>query len=213
MQMIIAWWRFHRRPVLFGLATGLLWGGLTAATVAPHDWLVYDMAGGLVYGYSASGALVRALRAEVFFREYQAVLIQATLLLLIVVGLAGWATWQHTQVRPRGQAQPDLRAGSDWFVIALALGGLCAVWVFWRGHAAEWFKGSPAPFPAVAVALLSIVLPLYMGVGLFLVWFRRLPSSRPPDWETRFARRPAQPGKARWRPWRRRGQGGDAPHS
>jgi hypothetical protein len=192
------------------LAAGLLWGSLVAGTVTPRDWLVYDQATGLVHGYSDRGVLLRSLRADVFVREHATVLVQATLLLLALAGLAGWATWQLTQVQPRGQTQPPLRKGTDWYVIALALGGLFTVTLFQRSGAGAWFKGDPPTALASLVALVEVLLPLYMGAALFMVWFRRLPSIKPPDWETRYARPARRSGRAPWRRWRR-DKGGEPP--
>jgi hypothetical protein len=205
------WWRTERRALAFGLAAGLVWGGLTAATVAPRAWLVWDQVRGAVYAYSAAGALVQAQPAEAFFREHNALALQVTLLLLPLAGLAGWATLQLTRVRPRGQPQPPLRAGSDWYLIALAVGGLAAVLVFqWLGLGA-WFRGDPPTPLASLTAVVEIVLPLYMGVALFLTWLRRLPSLKPPDWETRYPRRTRRgAGGAGWRRWLPR-KGGEPP--
>jgi hypothetical protein len=207
------WWQTERRALAFGLAAGVLWGGLLAGTVTPRDWLIYDQGTGLVHGYSGQGILLRSLRAELFFREHQSVLLQATLLLLALAGLAGWATWQLTRVQPRGQPQPPLGAGTDWYLIALAVGGLLTVALFQRAGAGAWFKGDPPTPLAAGVALVEVVLPLYMGGALFLVWFRRLPSVKPPDWETRYARPARRSASASWRGWRawRRDKGGEPP--
>jgi hypothetical protein len=182
-----------------------VWGGLTAATVAPRQWLVYDQSNSMVYGYLAAGERVRALPAVTFFAEYNSVLVQATLLLLGLAGLAGWATWQLTRIRPRGEAQAPLRSGSDWYLIALALGGLAGVLAFQRLGLAAAMKGSPNSPLATAVAVVEVMLPLYMGIVLFLVWFRRLPAARPPDWETRYPRPARRPGARRWRWFARKG--------
>jgi hypothetical protein len=192
------------------LAAGLAWGGLVAATVTPREWLVYDQARGVVFGYSAGGAQLYARQAEAFFRAYGTLLVQATLLLLVVVGLAGWATWQLTRVRPRGTPQPALGAGTDWYLIALALGGLGGVLLFQRTGIGAWLKGDPPTGLASATALVEVALPLYMGGALFLTWLRRLDSVKAPDWETRYPR-PARRGGRAW--WRRGGRtkGGDPP--
>ena len=204
------WWQSERRALGFGLAAGVLWGTLVTGTVTSRDWLVYDQATGLVQGYSDQGVLLRSLRVEEFYREHMNVSVQATLLLLGLAGLAGWATWQWTRVQPRGQPQPPLRKGTDWYVIALAVGGLLTVVMFQSTGAAALFKGDPPTAPVSLVAVIEVVLPLYMGAMLFTVWLRRLPSIKPPDWETRYARPARRSGGAPWRRWRR-DKGGEPP--
>ncbi len=201
LRLVGNWWRAHRAPVFFGSAAGLLWGFLTVATVAPRAWLVYDQHQGLVVAYALSGELLDVIPADVFFRNYYGILVQAVLLLLAVTGLAGWATWQHMHVRPRGEAQVPLREGTDWYVIALALGGLAVVVAFVKLGSVAWLQGGPTSPPALVAAVISIALPLYMGVSLFFLWFRRLASIKPPDWETRYRPAFSGPSGAGW--WRR----------
>jgi hypothetical protein len=200
----------NRRCLTYGTAAGILWGFLAAAAATPHEWLVLDNAAGLVYMYSRDLPAPRTMFVADFYQEFYSNLIQGTLIFLVLAAAAGWATWQLTRLRPRGEAQASLREGFDWFLIALALGGLGTVVVFRAIGAAAWFKGAwDTPADLVSIAL-GLALPLYTAVTLFLVWLRRLPSVRPPDWETRYPKRAAGSG---WRSWlaplTRRRKGGD----
>lgn len=184
--------RANQKALLFGLGAGMLWGFLTAATITPPQWLIYDPAAGVIYTYLDGGMSPQVIEAALFLGEFKSNLVQVTLILLVLAGLAGWATWQLSRIQPRGAVQPALRPGVDWYLIGLALGGLGMVWLFQTAGLASWFKGAnltPARWVSVTF---DILLPLYMGVALFLVWFRRLASVRAPDWETRL-RTPSSP--------------------
>lgn len=201
----VQWWRSNQGALVGGFSAGLVWGFLLTGSVTPRDWLVYDPAQGIVYQSQAGEAPI-AIPAEQFFMNYNATLVQLALILLVVSGLAGWATWQLTRLRPRGEAHLPLRLGSDAYVIALAIGGLIYVWLFRQLGWASWFYGS-APTPAkVASVILELTLPLYMGIALFLVWLLRLKSVRAPDWETHFPKPEKKlSGTPRLRWWRTQG--------
>ena len=210
--LVANWWRVSRAALACGTAAGLLWGWLTAATVTPREWLVWDQAAGVVYSYTGAAADPPAAQPEAeFFSEYTSVRVQATVLLLLVVGWAGWATWQHPRIRPRGQAQPPLWLGFDWYVIGLCLGGLVSVALFVALDLDRGFKGPGLTLAAWLSGALDVLLPLYMGPAVFLVWFRRLKSVRAPDWETHNPKpRRRQPGeRPGW--WPRRKRGGEPP--
>ena len=176
----------NQKAVVYGLAAGAFWGLLTAATAVPAEWLVYDKSSGTVYKFLNGGELVAAVKAERFFSEINPTLTRIALTFLVLVGLAGWATWQLARTRPRGQAQPALRQGLDWYLIGLALGGLLCVGLFRAMGLDVWFKGALFTPARVVVIALEILLPLYMGVSLFLVWFLRLKSVRAPNWDTHY---------------------------
>ncbi len=208
-SLLRRWWLLNRKALTCGLAAGLVWGFLTAASATPRDWLVYDAGQGIVHQYR-DGALPTAVAAERFFAEYNVTLAQITLIYLALTGPAGWATWQFTRLRPRGEEQPALREGLDWYVIGLAMGGLICVWLFRILGLALWFKGPTLTPVAVVSVALEILLPLYMGASLFLVWLLRLKSIRAPDWATHYPRPTKRPpGAPRFR-WLRR-KGGDSP--
>jgi hypothetical protein len=73
--------------------------------------------------------------------------------------------------------------------MALAVGGLWAVYLFRYFGWDIWFKGTEVTFPVLLKYGLGFLLPLYSGVALFMVWFRRLKSVRAPDWETHYPKR------------------------
>jgi len=208
---VLQWWVANRLALAYGAAAGILWGFMAAGSATPREWLVLDQGAGLVYLYSRDLPMPRTMFLSDFNQVFYSNLIQGTLIFLVLATAAGWATWQLSRLRPRGQAQVALREGLDWYLIALALAGLRTVLAFRAVGAASWFKGAwntPAWLVSIVVGL---VLPLYTGVALFLVWFMRLPSVRPPDWETRYPKR--KPG-AGWRSWlsplARRRKGGDS---
>ena len=204
---IQGWWRANRRSLLFGSLAGIVWGLLTAATVTPREWLVWDQAAGLVYKYKSGASAPEVVAAQSWFADYSWLLIQITLILLVLSALAGWASWQLSRVRPRSEDQPSLRAGSDWYLIALAATGLAAVLVFRGFDWAAWFKGPDLTSATLGVAALGLVLPLYAGGALFLVWFLRLKSIRAPDWETHYPKPVRRPGSFWSRLTRRKGGG------
>lgn len=210
-NVVLSWWFTNRRPIICGLISGAVWGLLTAATVTPREWLVYDQSAGIVYKYDAAAIPPQAVTAESFFSEYNSTLIQATLMILILAGLAGWATWQLTRIRPRGEEQPPLRAGLDWYLIGLAIGGVIAVELFRTFGLAAWFKGLGPPPAVVITTLVGILLPLYMGLSLFLVWSVRLKSIRAPDWETHYPKPIKKSGLSWFKFFRRKG--GDSPNT
>ena len=189
-----AWMISHKLPTLFGIIFGGLWGFLTAATVTYREWLVYDQQAGIVYRYSDFTTSPQITIAEAFLNEYHALLLQATLILLVLSGVAGWSTWQLTRIQPRGEEQPPLKMGTDWYIIGLAIGGLCTVALFRFLGLAIWFKGTALTFPIILNSAFGFLLPLYAGVALFLVWFRRLKSVRAPDWETHHPKRTRKKG-------------------
>jgi hypothetical protein len=78
---------------------------------------------------------------------------------------------------------------------------------FSRLGLAEWLNGPGAAPLATLSAVVQVLLPLYMGLALFLVWLLRLKSVRAPDWETHFPKPARKAGGWRWLPGRR--QGGD----
>jgi di/tricarboxylate transporter len=203
------WWIANRRSVAYGLAAGILWGFLTFGTATPRQWLVLDQGAGVVYQYAPDLPQPRTLLLADFYQVFYSDLIQGTLIFLVVAGLAGWATWQLSRLRPRGETQVKLRDGLDWYLIMLALGGLLSVVALRAMGAASWFKGAwntPAGFVSIAMGLL---LPLYAGVATFLVWFLRLPSIRAPDWETHYPKRFAGGWRSWLAPFSRRRKGGD----
>ena len=185
------WWQSVRSPFLYGDAFGGLWGLLTAATMTYREWLVYDQKASFVYLYSDPASIPQAIAADLFFKDYNHTLLQALLVLLVLSGVAGWSTWQLSRVRPRGEEQPPLNPGTDWYLIGLAISGLCAVILFRALGLAALFKGDVFSFPNILKSTIGFLLPIYAGVALFLVWFRRLKSVRAPDWETHYPK----PGK------------------
>lgn len=145
-----------------------------------------------------------------FYQAFYTNLIQGTLVFLVLAGVAGWATWQLTSLRPRGEKQISLNVGLDWYLIALALGGLATVVAFRAVGGAAWFKGAWNTPAGLASVVLGFVLPLYAGPAAFLVWFLRLPSARAPDWETHYPKRRAGRGWRAWlAPFARHRKGGD----
>lgn len=204
-------WHTNKNALLFGLGAGGLWGFLTAAGATPPEWLVYDETAGLVYKYLDGGILSATVPATYFFAEFNSTLIQLTLTFLALIGPAGWATWQLTRIRPRGEDQPALQPGLDWHLVGLAMGGLIFVWLFRLLGLAVWFKGAPLTPARVASIILGILLPLYMGISLFLVWFLRLKSIRAPDWDTHYPK-PARKSKdiLRFKLFQRRKGGGSS---
>lgn len=209
MNRLLDWWLHNHTGILIGLGAGLLWGFLTASSVTPRNGLVYDVGLGVVYQFRVDDAPI-IFPADDFFADYTVALVQLTLILLVVCGLAGWATWQLTRLRARGEDQPALRQGLDWYVISLAMGGLAGVIAFRQLGLAAWFAGPGLRPIAVVSLLLEIVLPLYMGVALFLVWLLRLKSIRAPDWETHYPKPVKRPPGAPRFGWPRR-KGGESP--
>ncbi len=208
---MLPWWIANRRSLAYGTAAGILWGFLAAAAATPREWLVLDQGAGLVYLFSRDLPAPRTMFLADFYQVFYSNLVQGVLIFLVLAAAAGWATWQLSRLQPRGQPQPSLREGLDWYLIALALGGLGTVLVFRAVGAAVWFKGAwNTPADLVSIVL-GLVLPLYTAVALFLVWLLRLPSARAPDWETRYPKR--APGSG-WRSWlsplTRRRKGGDS---
>lgn len=185
-ETLLIWWQSVRSPFLYGGAFGGLWGFLTAATMTYREVLVYDQKAGAVYLYSDPSTTPQAIAADLFFRDFNHTLLQALLILLVLSGVAGWSTWQLSRVRPRGEEQPPLNPGTDWYLIGLALSGLFAIILFRALGLAVWFKGDILSFPNIVKSAVGFLLPVYAGVALFLVWFRRLKSARAPDWETHY---------------------------
>lgn len=181
-----SWWQSIRSPFLYGGAFGGLWGFLTAAVMTYHESLVYDQKSGVVYLYSDPLSSPQTIAADLFFKDYTHTLLQALLMILILAGVAGWSTWQLSRVRPRGEEQPSLNPGTDWYLIGLAISGLCAVMLFRILELGSWFKGDILSIPNLLKSTIGFLLPVYAGGGLFLVWFRRLKSVRAPDWETHY---------------------------
>jgi len=186
--LLTMWTQLPGRPIFIGLVFGCLWGFLAAADATPAEWLVYDPAEGVVYEYISINAEPRMVPEQYFFSHFNDTLIKVTLTHLLLAAVSGWATWKLLQIRPRGDEQPALRKGSDWYLIGLAIGGYLSVLLFSKLGLAAWFKGDPLT-PARAVTdFLGLILPLYIGLALFLVWFRRLKSVRAPDWETHYSK-------------------------
>lgn len=184
--MLQSQWRLNKKVLLYGLASGMLWGFLTAASATPPEWLIYDTANGVIYKYLNSELPTAAITAADFFAEFNLTLIQITLTYLVLIAPAGWATWQLTRIRPRGAEQSPLWQGLDWYLIGLAVGGLILVALFQKLGWAIWFKGAVFTPARVVSIILDILLPLYMGISLFLVWFFRLKSVRAPNWDTAY---------------------------
>jgi hypothetical protein len=206
--MLRSQWLRYSSPLLYGLAAGLLWGFLTAAAATPPEWLVYDRAAGLVYKYLDQSLPVTTAPADYFLAEFNVTLIQVTLTFLALIVPAGWATWQLSRIQPRNSQQPPLWPGSDGYLIGLALGGLILVGLFQQLGLAQWFKGTLfTPARVVSIGL-GILLPLYMGVSLFLVWFFRLKTIRAPNWDAHIRTSPGRSGFFGFRLWRSR-KGGD----
>jgi hypothetical protein len=185
----------------------MVWGLLTAASVTPREWLVYDQPAGLIYKFQVGTSAPEIVAAQAWLADYSWLLIQVTLMLLVLSAVAGWASWQLTRVRPRGAKQPSLRAGTDWYLIALSTAGLAAVLAFREFGLAAWLKGPDLSPLSLTVAALGFVLPLYAGVALLLVWFLRLKSIRAPDWETHYPKPVKRPGSFWSRLTRRKGGG------
>lgn len=205
--------RHSRRPnakaSLYGLAAGAGWGLFTAVSATPPEWPVYDPNTGLIYKYLDGGLLTTTIEAGRFWADLQTGLVQITLILLALVGPAGWATWQLSRIRARGEVQPPLGAGLDWYLIGLALGGLLVVGLFRLLGLDLWVRGAILTPGRAVIAILEILLPVYMGASLFLVWFLRLKSIRPPNWETYYPR-PSQSSTGFFRKWYRAWKGGDS---
>lgn len=199
----------NKKALLYGLAFGILWGFLTAASATPPEWLLYDEVKGVVYKY-LDRSPTAVVEADIFFAEFNLTLIQVTLTYLALIAPAGWATWQLTRIRPRGSVQPPFWPELDWYLIGLAVGGLVAVGLFQKLGWAIWFKGTLfTPARIVSIAL-GILLPLYMGISLFLVWFLRLKSVRAPNWDTAYPKPIKKSVKAFWLRWSKLRKGGDS---
>src|SRR5438270_2571876 len=159
----------YRRALAHGTAAGILWGFLAAGAATPREWLVLDEGAGRVYLYSLNQPLPRTMFVADFYQTFYTNLVEGTLLFLVLAGLAGWATWQLSRVRPRGEAQLPLREGLDWYLIALALAGLVTVLAFQAVGGASWFKGAWNTPAGLVSVVLGFILPLYAGVATFLV--------------------------------------------
>jgi hypothetical protein len=207
LAIVQGWWRANWRSMLYGALAGMFWGLLTAATVTPREWLVYDQAAGVIYKFQSASSAPVMVAARDWLAEYNRLLIQATLILLVLSAVAGWASLQLSHVRPRGEQQPSLREGADWYLIALAAAGLAAVLAFREFGWAAWLKGPNVAPASLTVAALGFLLPLYAGAALFLVWFKRLNSVRAPDWETHYPKPVKRPGSFWSRLTRRKGGG------
>jgi hypothetical protein len=205
------WWIANRRSIAYGTAAGILWGFLTAGAATPREWLVLDQGAGVVHLYALNLPEPRTMLLADFYQGFYSDLIQGTLIFLVLAGLAGWATWQLSRLQPRGATQVSLRAGLDWYLIMLAMGGLGTVLAFRAIGAANWFKGTWSTPAGLVSTALGLLLPLYAGVAIFMVWFLRLPSVRAPDWETRYPKRAPGSGWRSWlAPFTRRRKGGDS---
>jgi hypothetical protein len=161
----------------------------------------------MIHKFLDGGVLVDTVEAERFFSEINPTLTQITLTFLILVGPAGWATWQLARIRPRAEEQPALWQGVDWHLIGLALGGLVSVGGFRVLGLVIWFKGAVFTPARVVIVILQILLPLYMGISLFLVWFLRLKSVRAPNWDTYYPKR-TRPSESIFRKLFQRRKGG-----
>jgi hypothetical protein len=129
------------------------------------------------------------------------------------VGLAGWTIWHLTHIRPRGEEQLPLWQGLDWYLVGLAVGGLIYVGLFRFLGLDVWFKGSLFTSARVVSIVLGILLPLYIGISLFLVWFLRLKSARAPGWNSPYSK-PARKSANIFRfQFFRRKRGGDSGQS
>ena len=202
-------WISNRRSLAYGAAAGILWGFLAAGAATPREWLVLDTNAGLVYEYALNLPAPRTMLVADFYQVFYSNLIQGTLIFLVLAGMAGWATWQLRHLRPRGEKQVRLREGLDWYLIALALGGLATVVAFREVGGANWFKGAWNTPAGLVSVVLGFVLPLYTGIATFLVWLLRLPSVRAPDWETHYPKRAGGGWRSWLAPFTRRRKGGD----
>jgi hypothetical protein len=208
---VLQWWSTNRRSLAFGAAAGILWGFLAAAAATPREWVVLDEAAGQVYLYTLNQPVPRTMFLPDFYQVFYSNLIQGTLLFLVLAGLSGWATWQLSRLRPRGEQQVKLSHGLDWYLIALALGGLLTVLAFREVNGASWFKGAWNTPAGLVSVVLGFVVPLYAGIATFLVWLLRLPSVRAPDWETHYPKHNPGGGWRAWlAPFMRRRKGGDS---
>lgn len=206
-------WAINRKALLYGLAAGMLWGFLTAASGIPPEWLVYDEAKGVIYKYLDEGVLSTVVEADGFFTELNTTLVKVILTLLALVGLAGWATWQLARIRPRGEKQPSLRYGLDWHLIGLAAGGLICAGLFRILGLDIWFKGALFTPARVVIIVLNILLPLYLGVSLFLVWFLRLKPVPASNQDVSHHKSTRKSANRFWFKLRRRKKGGDSANS
>jgi hypothetical protein len=186
MRATQSWVHDHRRQLAFGLLSGALWGFLTAGGATPRAWLVYDTGQQVIRLFRPELAEPITISSDIFFETYTSNLIQVTLTFLLLCIIAGWVAWQLSRIRPRGQQQLPLRTGWDVFIIAFLLGGLVLVVLFQELNLGEWFKGRQPTSAVLVTALLGIILPLFDGIGGFLIWFLRLNSIRAPDWETHY---------------------------
>ena len=177
--------QLQSRPLFFGVLSGGLWGFLTAAGAAPRAWLTYDVGQGVV-SIERPGIPTFSISSDIFFETYTTNLVQVTLTFLVLCLGAGWVAWQLSRIRPRGQPQPPLRPGWDTLVLAYLMAGLLMVALFQELHLSEWVKGNPPTTTVIVTAIIAALLPLFDGIGLFLIWFLRLKSVRAPDWDTHY---------------------------
>jgi hypothetical protein len=82
IEFILHWTRAHRRPILWGILSGALWGFLTAAGATPRAFLTYDEAQGLVL-IERPGVAPITISADIFFQAYTANLVRVTLTFLL----------------------------------------------------------------------------------------------------------------------------------
>lgn len=176
-----------RSPKLIwgGLAGGL-WGLLAAGGATPRGRVVYDPSRQIVEIIRGDLPEPVTIPAATFVRVYISNLLQVALTFFVLCFIAGWVTWQHTRVQPRGLQQPPLRTGVALFTVVFLFAGLAMVLLFQAFHLAEWFRDLDAFSAIVVTGFIALLLPLYDGFGLFFLWLRRLESIRAPDWETHF---------------------------
>ena len=203
----------QQKALLYGLVAGMLWGFLTSASAIPPEWLIYDEVTGVIYKYLDEGPLIMMGEADHFLNELNSTLVKVILTLLVLVGLAGWATWQLARIRPRGEKQPSLWQGLDWHLIGLAAGGLICAGLFRIMGLDVWFKGALFTPARVVIIVLNVLLPLYLGISLFLVWFLRLNPVPTFDGDVSHHKSIGKPAKRFWFNLGRGKKGGDSTNS
>jgi hypothetical protein len=180
------WFSGNRPPLVCGVLAGALWGFLTGSGATPRAWLTLDVGRHVVIIERPELRDAITVSADYFIQTYTDNLIQVTLTFLILCIVAGWVAWQLSRIRPRGQSQPRLGWGLDVYGVMFLISGLGAVLLFQELSLGNWFRGQQ-PTPAVVITgVIGFLLPLFDGIGAFLIWFLRLESVRAPDWDTRF---------------------------
>ncbi len=179
-----SWPSHFRSAAICGLIAGVLWGLLTGAGATPRGALYYDPATNIVTVQRPDVPDPVKISYDAFYQAYETNLIQVTLTYLVLCSIAGWVLWQLVRIRPRSEKQVPLHQGFDIYLIALLAGGLISVVVFRERDFGRWFRVSEVTTAIVITGLIGFILPLFDGIGAFMVWFLRLESVRAPNWET-----------------------------